>query len=370
MTGGQFSFGSGGWAGSLIEQMLPVALPEAGEDFDVGELAVQPALTGRVHPIWHIVNDDKQNRDIVRSFPVFAAGNRLPRAKPNISTVLATASRGPAGDIPAITVGHYGKGRSMALAGGITEPWSGEFTRWGQNDHRYYAKFWRNAVYWLTESSSIGRRRLIAQTDKKSYRPGDSISLSALAYDEGANRTRDYRIVAMIEPAASTTDLSSDDSPVRWPEGLARTSGQEGPFIAWGEEFEVAKGAGKEGYDIQLPIADSLSAANQALRIELTAYEDLTQVDSTSLNIQVLDDPFELQNPFPNHELLSRIAAVSGGKVLTDAAELAHELEAIPVKVGPSTTRTTPLWSRWWLLTVLVGLLTAEWIWRRSIGLA
>jgi uncharacterized membrane protein len=370
MTGGQFSFGSGGWAGSVIEQILPVALPETGEDFDVGELAVQPTLTGRVHPIWHIVNDDKQNRDIVRSFPAFNAGNRLPRAKPNISTVLATATRGAATDIPVITVGHYGKGRSLALAGGITEPWSGEFTRWGQNDHRYYAKFWRNAVYWLTESSSIGRRRLIATTDKKSYRPGDSISLSALAYDEGANRTRDYRIVAMIEPAASTTDLSSDDSPVRWPDGLQRTSGQEGPFIAWGEEFEVAKGPGKEGYDIQLPIAEALSAANQALRIELTAYEDLTQVDSTSLNIQVLDDPFELQNPFPNHELLSRIAAVSGGKVLTNAESLARELEAIPVKVGPSTTRTTPLWSRWWLLVVLLGLLTAEWIWRRSIGLA
>jgi uncharacterized membrane protein len=371
MVGGQFSFGSGGWGGSVIEQILPVVLPEAGEDFEAGDpLAVLPSLTGRVHPIWHIVNDEKQNREILRSFPPFSAGNRLPRAKPNISTVLATATRGQATDIPAITVGHYGKGRSLALAGGITEPWSGEFTRWGQNDHRYYAKFWRNAVYWLTESSSIGRRRLIASTDKKSYRPGDSISLSALAYDEGANRTRDYRVVAMIEPAASTTDLISDDSPVRWPDGMQRTSGQEGPFIAWGEEFEVAKGPGKEGYDIQLPIAEALSAANQALRIELTAYEDLTQVDSTSLNIQVLDDPFELQNPFPNHELLSRIASVSGGKVLTNADALARELEAIPVKVGPSTTRTTPLWSRWWLLLLLLGLLSAEWIWRRSIGLA
>jgi hypothetical protein len=198
----------------------------------------------------------------------------------------------------------------MAFAGGITEPWSGEFTRWGQNDHRYYAKFWRNAVYWLTESSSIGRRRLIASADKKFYRPGESISLAALAYDEGANRTRDYRIVAMIEPAASSADLGSEYSPVRWPDGVPRTGGEEGPFIAWGEEFELAKGSGKEGYEIQLPIAEALSAAaaTQALRIELTAYEDLTQVDSTSLNIQVLDDPFELQNPFPNHELLSKVA--------------------------------------------------------------
>ena len=121
-----------------------------------------------------------------------------------------------------------------------------------------------------------------------------------------------------------------------------------------------------------MPIAEALSAAaaTQALRIELTAYEDLTQVDSTSLNIQVLDDPFELQNPFPNHELLSRIAAVSGGKVLTDAESLARQLTELPVKVGPPEVRKTPLWSRWPILAVLMGLLTIEWILRRSVGLA
>jgi hypothetical protein len=163
--------------------------------------------------------------------------------------------------MPVIVTGEYGKGRSLAFAGGITEPWSGEFTRWGENDHRYYAKFWRNVVYWLTESSSIGRRRLIASADKKFYRPGEMISLAALAYDEGANRTRDYRIVAMIEPAASSAELTSEYSPVRWPDGLQRTSGEEGPFIAWGEEFELAKGSGNEGYAIQLPIAEALSAS-------------------------------------------------------------------------------------------------------------
>jgi len=174
----------------------------------------------------------------------------------------------------------------------------------------------------------------------------------------------------MIEPASSSADPGSDYSAVRWPDGMQRTSGEEGPYIMWGEEFELTKGSGKEGYDIQLPIGEGASAATQALRVELTAYEDLTQVDSTSINIQVLDDPFELQNPFPNHELLSHIAAVSGGKVLTSADALAQELMELPVKVGPPTTRVTPLWSRWPLLALLAALLTAEWIWRRTIGLA
>jgi uncharacterized membrane protein len=371
MTGGQFSFASGGWQGSVVEKMLPVEMRSGAEDFESGDqIAAQPTPAGAAHPLWHILSDEKQNRDVVRSFPAMSGANRFARAKPSLSTVLATAPRPAGEDLPAITVGRYGKGRSMAFAGGITEPWSGEFTRWGQNDHRYYAKFWRNAVYWLTDSSKVGRRRLIASADKKFYRPGETISLSALAYDEGANRTRDYSIVAMIEPAASASDSLSDYSPVRLPDGLQRTGGEEGPYVAWGEEFELFKPAGKEGYEIQLPIGEALQTATQALRVELTAKEEGTLIDSMSLNIQVLDDPFELQNPFPNHELLSRIAAVSGGKVLTSSDALAAAIEAIPIKVGVPETRTTPLWSRWWLLALFASLLTAEWIWRRSIGLA
>ncbi|MGE5192583.1 MAG: glutamine amidotransferase, partial [Deltaproteobacteria bacterium] len=372
MAGGQFSFASGGWEGSLIEPMLPVVLRPGNEDFDAGEIPIQPVLSDSPHAIWQIVANDRQNREIVRSFPRLNAANRIPRARPDVTTVLATSLSSRGESLPLITAGMYHKGRTLAFAGGITEPWSGEFTRWGQNDHRYYAKFWRNTVYWLTEKSSIGRRRLIAVSDKKFYRPGETISLSALAYDEGANPTRDYTVDAMIEPAATSAELTGEYSPVRWPDGMQRTSGEEGPLIAWGEEFTLAKAPGKEGYEIQLPITEILSAgaATQALRIELTAREDQTQVDSTSLNLQVLDDPFELQNPFPNHELLSRIAAVSGGRVLTDPESLAKELTGLPVKVGPPERHLTPLWTRWELLALLVGLLTAEWVWRRSIGLA
>ncbi|HEV3006611.1 MAG TPA: hypothetical protein VGX78_19225, partial [Pirellulales bacterium] len=100
------------------------------------------------------------------------------------------------------------------------------------------------------------------------------------------------------------------------------------------------------------------------------AYEDLTQIDSTSLDIQVLHDPFEQQNPFPNHELLARLAASSGGKVLRSAADLAAVLAEVPLDVGPPIVKRLPLWSNAWVLGLLLGLLTVEWCWRRKLGLA
>jgi hypothetical protein len=95
--------------------------------------------------------------------------------------------------------------------------------------------------------------------------------------------------------------------------------------IGWGEPFTlITPQKPEDGYKIALPIFDVLPAgsATQALRLELTAYEDQTQVDSTSLVIQILHDPFELQNPLPNHELLERVAKASGGQMLREPSEL------------------------------------------------
>ncbi len=67
-----------------------------------------------------------------------------------------------------------------------------------------------------------GGRRLVVTADKKFYRPGETISLSASAFDEAANQTGSYKITSMIEPQASLNDLESNYSPVRWPDGKPR----------------------------------------------------------------------------------------------------------------------------------------------------
>jgi hypothetical protein len=373
---------------------------------------IVPELPAAPHPLWSLVADDKQNRRIVAGFPTISGVNRWAAARRNLTTVLATTSvagspeappqsstlmprslarvfegligdaaktpRAPAAggaDVPAVVTGRYGRGRTLAMAFPITSPWADEFVqKWGLSDNRYYAKFCRNLVYWLTENSAIGRRRLVASADKRFYRPGETLALQAATYDESSAPTRNYRVVAMVEPhSVSGADSESDASPLRWPPGLTRTSGEEGPLIVWGEEFELPRGGqGQPMHSIQLPLVDALTsgASSQSFRLELTAYEDLTQVDSTSLDIQILHDPFEQQNPFPNHDLLKTVATASGGKVLGSAEDLAAILRDVPENAGPSTIQRSPIWSNWWLIGTLLGLLTVDWCWRRKLGLA
>lgn len=435
MVGGQRSFSAGNWDDTPIAQMLPIEMRTDNDWLPGTQVSVQADPGAMSHPLWTIATDERLNQDIVSKFPSFFGANRWMGVKPNFATTLAmsnlAAAEAPslptvaqpvqrpsffeslqknllankpgtaktdgtakkadppkseptnekpkleanATNQPAIVAGRYGRGRTLAMAMPITPPWANDFlTKWG-GDTKYYGKFWRNAIYWLTESSSIGRRRLVVTADKKFYRPGETLTLTASAFDEAANQTGSYKITSMVEPQTSLNDLESNYSPIRWPDGKPRESGESGPFIAWGEEFDLPRSdaaGGKPAFSLELPIADALTvgSASQSLRVELTAMEEFTQVDSTSLDIQILHDPFEQQNPFPNHELLASIAKHSGGQVINDSTQLAEVLRDVPMKVGTPIIKKTPLWSTWLLWTWMLGLLSVEWIWRRVVGLA
>ncbi|MBC7856641.1 MAG: hypothetical protein IAF94_24695, partial [Pirellulaceae bacterium] len=413
MVGGEHSFASGGWDQTPLAQMLPVDMLPGGNDWVPGEtVRISPELPPSLHPLWNLVSDEKLNRQIAGAFPSVVGVNRWAGARPNRTTILATtdvagapvsaavepppfsirslsavlqgttqptaadvapAKAASAESIPAIVAGHYSRGRTLAAAFPITSPSADELVqKWGTGDNRYYAKFCRNLVYWLTENSAIGRRRLVATADKRFYRPGETITVQAATYDESASPTKNYRVTAMVESQGAVDD-SDPNAPIKWPAGLTRDSGESGQYLIWGEEFQLpAGGPNQAQHAISLPLMETLSSgtSSQSLRIELTAYEDQTQVDSTSLEIQILHDPFEQQNPFPDHELLKRVAAASGGKVLQTDTELSQVLQDVPPNVGPPVIKRSPLWSNPWVLLLIIGLFTVEWSWRRHLGLA
>jgi len=242
---------------------------------------------------------------------------------------------------------------------------------------RVASKLWRNIVYWVTEGSSVGRRRLVSTADKRFYRPGEKVSINAIAYDESARKSQSYRIWALFEP--TSLEDSSLYSPVLWPENVVRESGEVGPRVAWGEELPLTLDPVDGQYRLDLMLSEASGSGDNGMRIEMTAYEGNgasssldhgTQVDSTSLAIQVLSDPFEQQNPLPNRELLVRLASLSGGRVLEQPSDLADILKGRRESIGPPSQDSTPAWSRWWVWLTMLGLISAEWIWRRTSGLA
>jgi len=373
MMGGPNSFAAGGWKDEVIDKMLPIELGESASEWSaIGGIKLVPNTPSMNHPIWHIVENENANREILRSLPEFTGIHKDQRVKTEANAVVLATADDNGTKRPVLTIGSYGKGRTIAMSVPATPPWANEFVNnWGERDHRYYAKFWRNVVYWMTEDSSIGRRRLVAKADQPFYRPTEKITLNGGAYDESANRTGAYRLVAMVEPQGNLNDADPVWSPIRWPETIQRTSGETGPYIAWGEEFELPRVKGQLDYNLQLILgpAPAAASATQSIRLELTAYEDTTQVDSTSLDLRIVHDPYEQQNPFPDHDQLFKVAAASGGEVLRDTKSIREMLEKLPVPPRASVVRKSPLWSQWWILGTIMGLMTVEWFWRRRLGL-
>jgi hypothetical protein len=368
MAGGPRSFGAGNWTGTAVEKMLPVEFLSS-PDWDATPSTLEP--TGAdLHPIWRLFEDDRATRAAIRTLPESLGRNNWVRVKPQSGTPLAAQK---AGGNPLLAVGAYGRGRTAALATPLSAAWAPQFTRqWGEGqDNKHFARFARNLIYWLTEDSAIGRRRLVATTDKRFYRPGETIAVSGHTFDESANRTNRYRVEAILEPKFLTGD-KLPDCPVKWPVGRPRKPGETGVLVGWGEPIELHQDQKTKDHSLSLSLVEALAegSAGQAFKVELTAYEGSTQIDSSSLDVQVLSDPHEQQNPLPNREFLAGLAQATGGREFTDAAALADALAELSIAEGPQSVRRTPLWSREWLLGVLVALLAAEWFWRRWLGLA
>ena len=110
--------------------------------------------------------------------------------------------------------------------------------------------------------------------------------------------------------------------------------------------------------------------AGQAIKLELTAYDGETQIDGGSINLQILSDPQEQQNPLPNREFLVSLAKATGGREFTDAKGLADAIAQLPAAVSPPTIHQTPRWNSTIILCGLLVILGVEWIWRRWLGLA
>jgi uncharacterized membrane protein len=371
MAGGPRSFGAGRWTDTPVERMLPVEFPGT-TDWEMTPSILEP--TGAdLHPIWRLFKDDRATRAAIAALPESLGRTTWVRVKPQSGTLLAAQKAGNGGAAPLLAIGAYGRGRTAALAIPLSASWSPRFTRrWGEGeDNRHFAKFSRNLVYWLTEASAIGRRRLVATTDKRYYRPGESLSILAHTYDEAAGRTGRYRVVVMLEPRQLTGD-ELPPCPVKWPAGRPRSPGQSGALADWGEDIPLVLDPQTRNHALTLPLVETLArgAAGQAFKLELTAYEGQTQIDSSSLDVQVLSDPHEQQNPLPNREFLAALARATGGRELTDAKGLADALTELAIHAGPQTVRRTPLWDREWVLAVLLALLAVEWFGRRWLGLA
>ena len=358
MVGGLTSFGAGNWDQTVWDGIIPVDMSGRRTRNDGIASAWLRVVVPRAvenHPIWHIVDDPARNREVLAKMPMFSGTNLTDRLKP-AATALGVSEQPVAGHakMPVFSSQPFGKGRTFAMSTDTTVDWGRQFEMtWGENDNRYFRKFWRNVVQWLAENSANASRRLLLETDKVLYRPGDPIDIRAQSFDEHLEPTSKYRL------AARWLDRAPSSSP-RQAATLEPRAGE--PGIAQGRLTAPAIA------DLNAP-GSSPSAARQ-VTLRVTASEGTKTVAEADLDVQILDDSPEFRDPRPDRPRLEALARETGGAVLTNPVALAERLASRETGPGEVLVSRSPVWDRPPVWMLLIGLLSAEWIVRRARGLA
>jgi uncharacterized membrane protein len=367
MIGGVTSYGAGQWDQTVWDGIIPVkmsgTLPGSrGPGYVYTPFGVNVPADVERHPIWRIVDDPVQNRQVLNRIPLFYGANWVDRVKPGATCLGLTDRPLPSGVgvMPLFACQSYGLGRTFAMMPDTTIDWGKDWEHnWGEGDNRYFRKFWRNVINWLGENSAGANRRLRIDTDKVIYRPGQPIEITVRAYDEKLEETDSFRLAARLR------------------QGAAAASGRSSASSAPIAEAALAPAADDKLYRgrIKTPPFSAIAAKSpgsslQALALEVTAYRGNEPAMQTSVDVQVLNDSPEFRDPRPDFPTLETIARSTGGKVLRNQSDLDGLIAACRPVAGEKLVTHQPLWDHpaFWFLLLL--LLAVEWILRRTWGLA
>jgi uncharacterized membrane protein len=363
MVGGNTSFGAGFWDQTAWDKLIPVDMsgqansPGRGTCWGL-QFKVTVPKAAEDHPIWRIVDDPAKNKKVLARMPMFTGSNLVERLKPGAMALGYSDRALPrVGVMPVFACETYGKGRTFAMTTDTTVDWGVYFERdWGENgDNRYFRKFWRNVVLWLAENSAGANRRLRVETDKVLYRPGEPIQVSARAYDEKQEETQRYRLAARLRPTGPGAPTAALQEAALTP--------RPGDALYHGDLTTPSL------KQLPLPI-NAGPAPPRMATLDVTAYDGEKVAAQARLDVQVIDDPVEYQDPRPDPARLEQLARDSGGTVLHTSEQLAGILNACKIAPGETVVRKTPIWDHAGLWLLLLSLLSADWMLRRWWGLA
>ncbi|KAA5541442.1 hypothetical protein FYK55_17915 [Roseiconus nitratireducens] len=352
MVGGHTSFGSGGWDQTPWDGLIPFDM--AGRrDYLNQTFQVEVPAAARSHPIMTLLDDPQKNTLALQSMPRFFGTNVIARVKPAATLLGQSGSRlSGIGVMPVLACESFGRGRTFAMATDTTAYWGRDFERrWGEGDNRYYRKFWRNVVGWLSENSYASQQRLIIHTDRVLYAPGDPIEVSVEAFDENAEPTTAYRVTAQLRSVdPSRTETGSETAPESATELEINQSLQR---------YEGSLDAALSGQE------RDPSAVMQPVELHVTLWRQDEAVSRGVVELQLVEQAEEWLRPNARPDKLRQICEASGGKMIDDEGQLRRLLSTFQPTRGEVLVHTLPQWDRSFLWALFVGLLGTEWVVRR-----
>jgi uncharacterized membrane protein len=331
MLGGRRAFAEGGWGGTPVGDVLPVVIEGAKQPSFFAELSARPTRAGAVFPVTQIAETEDASTTKWDSMAQVSTVNPVREVKPGATTLLNASGLGRQDQI-VLAYQRYGRGKTIAMP--IQDSWVWKMDAKVPVNDTTHAMFWRRMVRWLVDGVP-DQLNLITGHDR--VEPGEEVPFTAEVLDTAYVEVNDAHVEAHItSPSGKATDI-----PMEW------TVERDGEY---GAVFNPDESGLYE--------------------IKVTSTRDGKELASNVMHLRVSAGDSEYYDAAMRAPLLKRIAEETGGRFFTpsNAASLP---EAISYSGrGVTVVEERELWDMPALLMLLLGLMGAEWAFRRTRGLA
>jgi len=197
MIGGDRSFAEGRYAGTAIEEILPVKLGAPGVLKGSYRAEVSKQLAR--HPIVALGPDPALTRQTWKALPALHGANMVSAIKPEAQVLLhhPRARLHGGAPLPILVVGEAGRGRVAAMTTDASWRWrfAADDTTVGSDE---YELFWDRMIRWLTRDPLLEPARI--STDRERYGVGAELVVSGRLRDDDYRPMKKARVELHYQP--------------------------------------------------------------------------------------------------------------------------------------------------------------------------
>jgi len=335
MLGGARSFGEGGYGGTPVADALPIDIDPKTRASDPGaveRVKVSPTRAGLAHAVTQIAESEAASAKRWSELPAVIMTNAQWPPKPGATVLLnGTDERGRTVNVLASQ--RYGRGKSIAQM--LQETWQWQMHASIPLEDMTHEHYWRQLLRWLVEGVPDA---VDVHTVRDRVEPGEAVTIEANVVDKRFVELNDATVVAQVARPNGTTMTV----PMQW---TGEHDGQyRGTFVS------TDAGA----YEVNV---DATRAGGQA-------------VGSGVAYVRAAPSEAEFFDPTMHSAPLRRIADETGGRFYTpaNAQGLAEDIRY--AGRGVTSIEERELWNMPIILLGLMGIVCAEWGYRRAVGLA
>ena len=359
LLGGRHAFGEGGYAGTPLAPAMPVVIGgEAVPDSLTFLADIKPALTpaGAASAATQIAGTEQKSSDRWKTLPPVTSVNFIRGIKPGavvlVNGVVPTEGRTESAPVavrryeqPVLAYQRFGKGLSIALPIQDTRLWQMDPST--PVEDQTFITFWRQLLRWLT-SDVPNRITIASSSDVAGVR--DPIALTAEVADSAFVMRNDARVVAhLTAPSGATRDV-----PMEW------AVDRDGEYRATFTPEEAGN------YEV-VAVVDG-AAASSARATPDSARDRRSNASYVRVNAAT-ESSREFVDAEMRASLLQRIARETGGRFYTPASVASLPEDIALSKRGVTVVNQMDLWDMPFIFLMLVGLICAEWAYRKKRGL-